>query len=362
MDTVLGTERSNSMNRIRHILGTKAKTVAIACLTLLALAPTGATADSYEITSRADLINFISAARADTLAAQQFIEHLEQWGVKVEQDQKKYFGSILTSNVNSTGLTFRGASVTGSILLTRGGIEQIKVSLTPMVIPHDPNLEGICSVLSVLHSLHDKLKLIPALGESDYPDNVSYDLLVEAKNATSKPNTEGASSKEMKLIYEHFAHKAGKEIICTDDNEMSGSTEDERKASCEKLQGLLKDEDCDLVMDWPGDGYGHAATITSAKYSGGKCVVEVTNTGSQGIGHGIGVPTEPGTYRMTIEPFVTPRGYVHNTFSSVTNLGYISGSDDDKPFMPRDLREYYSRESKKMTAVSYFCCRSQDSL
>jgi len=163
--------------------------------------------------------------------------------------------------------------------------------------PPVPLLEGICVILSVIHSAVDQLKVVKKEDVTTNGGDVSKDLLNEMKLATSTPYEWGTRYSEIPQLYKKIT---GKEVKCSQSSFKSG----EVKSKCQELNRLLAEGyDCNLELGFTALGAsGHLVNISSAApMSGDSCQIVVVDTGKQGNGKGIGVPYDAGYQNWSIK-------------------------------------------------------------
>lgn len=162
--------------------------------------------------------------------------------------------------------------------------------------PAAPVLEGICALLSVIHSAVEQLKVVKKEDVTINDGDVSTKLLRDLKLSTTNPQAWGTPISDIPKLYKALT---GKEVKC----ERNSFRSDDIKAKCSELRRLLDEGyDCNLDIFSNRLGVGHLVNVSSAApMSEDSCQIVVVDTGKQGDGKGQGVPVEPGYQYWSIK-------------------------------------------------------------
>jgi hypothetical protein len=280
-----------------------------------------------------------------------------------DQEASKKIESLLAYIIRAQGfreeflMTFeeRASPTTNSTLMTPAGYYVSTVSIhypgcfavhpidsSPFlaVIPNSnppvPFLEGICVILSVIHSAVDRLKVVKKEEVLVNGSDVSKDLLNQMKLATSNPYDWGTRYSEIPKLYKKLI---GKRVDCKQSSFKAGGV----KATCKELNRFLAEGyDCNLELGFTALGSsGHLVNISAAEpMSGDSCQIVVVDTGKQGDGRGNNVPYDRA-------------GYQHWSIQSKSNSSGISVHN----FKGDDRRIW---NAAGFSASEYRCCKIVD--
>jgi len=147
------------------------------------------------------------------------------------------FEESTSPTTNSTLMTPAGYYISTVAVNYPGCFAVYPITSSPFlaVIPNSdppvPFLEGICVILSVIHSAVDQLKVVKKDDVTVTGGDVSKDLLNEMKLATSTPYDWGTRSSEIPQLYKKIT---GKEVKCIQRSFRSG----EVKSKCQELNSF----------------------------------------------------------------------------------------------------------------------------